>query len=666
MFKQRDLLSAPLLAIATATMVMPVHALDFDFYSSVRVQVEAVEPDDQATLDNYTGLRDAYSRIGFKADHALSDSLTGYAQLELPLDVPNKAVQDPWNQDEDIRIGKLGVKGGFGDLAVGQMWMPYYNAIAYPVDMFSSYYSGFATFTSFRLGDTVTYYTPVFGGFSGGAAYSHENGAAEGNGDLDDRIQATVSYNTGGLTLSGGLDQLGGANDARIWGGSLMWQATDALFVGAKYEQHDSDLNSGYGADGDAAMNLYAGYTIGKNTLKAMVADVDNYGEQIIHLGVDHQYTRSLKFFAEYYSEEETAAITTKRGGAAETCWSCSGGEVFTAGLRYDFGASTNADRQSVFAASASPIDFAFYGSLRVAAEAVDPNGATVGSYSGLRDAYSRIGGTANYALSDTTSVYGKLELPLDVPNKAVQDPFDQSEDIRVAKLGVKGGFGDLAVGQMWMPYYNAIAYPVDMFSSYYSGFATFTSFRLGDTVTYYTPTFAGFSGGAAYSVENGAAESNGDPDDRVQATVSYNTGGLTLSGGMDQLGGANDARIWGGSMMWQLNDALFIGAKYEQHDSDLSSGYGADGDRAINLYGAYTIDRNTLKAMIADVDGYGEEILHIGVDHQYSKSLKFFAEYYSEDEAAAIVEKRQGGYCGACEGGSVVTAGLRWDFGAP
>ena len=42
----------------------------------------------------------------------------------------------------------------------------------------------------------------------------------------------------------------------------------------------------------------------------------------------------------------------------------------------------------------------------------------------------------------------------------------------------------------MWMPYYNAIAYPVDMFSSYYSGFATYTTFRQGDTISYYTPSF--------------------------------------------------------------------------------------------------------------------------------------------------------------------------------
>jgi predicted porin len=326
-----------LLALLISAMAAgSASALDFDFYGSVRVHGESVHPDKEVgpnAFDSYAGWRDAYSRIGFNAEHAFGDT-TAYAKLELPLDIPNKAVQDPWNQDEDIRIGKLGLKGGFGDVAVGQMWMPYYNAIAYPVDMFSSYYSGFATYTTFRKGDTVAYYTPKWGGFSLGAAYSADNG----NND-DDRWQGTVSYSVNGLTLAGGVDALGGDDDSNIWGASVAWQATDALYVGAKYEVFDSDANSGYGEDGDAATNLYAGYTVGKNTFKGMVADVEKYGETIFHLGWDYQYRPDLKFFVEYYSEEETAAITAKHGGLGDECWDCSGGYAAVAGLRYDFGA---------------------------------------------------------------------------------------------------------------------------------------------------------------------------------------------------------------------------------------------------------------------------------------------------------------------------------------
>jgi predicted porin len=313
------------------------NALDFDFYASLRFHAEAVSPDDDSTLDSYSGWRDAYSRLGFNATHPLSDSLTAYGRLELPLDLPNKAAQDPYDQDEDVRIGKVGIKGGFGDLSIGQMWMPYYNAVVVPFDAFSSYYSGFTTYSVFRKSDTIAYYSPSFGSFSGAFGYSLDNGAAKSNGDPDDRLQATLSYSFGDVTLAAGIDDLGGANNSAILGTALTWQVSDALYLAAKYEQHDSDIESGYGTDGDTATNLLAAYTLDKNTFRVTVANVEGFGENVVHLGWDHQYQDDLKFFVEYYSEEETAAITAEHGGLNETCWSCSGGQVVVAGLRFDF-----------------------------------------------------------------------------------------------------------------------------------------------------------------------------------------------------------------------------------------------------------------------------------------------------------------------------------------
>ncbi|SFM47755.1 Outer membrane protein (porin) [Ectothiorhodospira mobilis] len=343
-----------------AALALPTTALaqgvNFDFYGSARVQVESVSPDKDEVLDSYTGVRDAYSRIGFDADYALTDGLTLIGKLELPMDLANKKIQDPWDQDKDsksggqsrdVRVAKIGVQGDIGTLTVGQMWMPYYNAIAYPVDMFSTYYSGFATYTSFRRQDTVAYYSPDMNGFSMGFAWSADNGNADANGDEDDRLQLTGSYSFGDTTLAVGMDDLGGASDQKILGLSARHTMGD-LYLGAKYERFDSDIDGdAYGADGDTAMNLYAGYTLGKNTFKVMLADVENYGENIYHLGYDYQMTSDLKLFAEYYSEEETAAITEERGGksdwygvGAETSngyGDISGGQVFAAGVRYDF-----------------------------------------------------------------------------------------------------------------------------------------------------------------------------------------------------------------------------------------------------------------------------------------------------------------------------------------
>ncbi|SEP96453.1 Outer membrane protein (porin) [Ectothiorhodospira magna] len=330
---RKTLMASSVAAALAVPAAVQADVLNIDFYGSARVQVESVRPDNRDQLDTYTGVRDAYSRIGFTASYPLLQGLNLIGQLELPLDIANKAVQDPWDQDQDIRVAQIGIQGDMGTLVYGQMWLPYYNAIAYPVDMFSTYYSGFATYTAFRRGDTIGYYSPDMHGLSFAFAWSEDHGA-----DGDNRVQLTGSYAFGDTTLSIGMDDLNGDDNMRIVGVSAA-HTMGNLYLGAKVERFYSDIDddAAYGNDGDMAMNVYAGYTLGKNTFKLMVAEVDNYGETIVHVGMDHQFNPALKLFAEYYYEQETAAITQKRGGMNETAWAASGGEVFAVGMRFDF-----------------------------------------------------------------------------------------------------------------------------------------------------------------------------------------------------------------------------------------------------------------------------------------------------------------------------------------
>ncbi|MGC9456279.1 MAG: porin [Halothiobacillaceae bacterium] len=322
-----------------------------DFYGSLRLQGEYVDPGNQNVLGDYFGLRDAYSRIGGRLSYSWS-AVTGYAHLEIPLDLANLKIQGPYEQNDtgshaadqltdSVRIAKIGVQGDFGNLAFGQDWVPYYNAIAYPVDMFSSYYSGFATYSIFRRNKMLAYYSPSLAGFSFAGGYMREGGNQEADGNYDDRYQLTASFSFGSTTISAGLDNQGGEGSNKLYGLSFMHTIEEAgpgsLYLGGKIERFNSNYDSGYGADGDTAANLYAGYSMGKNTFKAMIAKVDNYGDRIIHLGYDYQWNDNLKLFAEYYNEEETAAITTRRGGAADTRWNADGGQVFLVGARYDF-----------------------------------------------------------------------------------------------------------------------------------------------------------------------------------------------------------------------------------------------------------------------------------------------------------------------------------------
>ena len=286
----------------------------------------------------------------------------------------------------------------------------------------------------------------------------------------------------------------------------------------------------------------------------------------------------------------------------------------------------------------AGPIDWDFYGSLRIQYEAADP--AEEDSYDGFRDAYSRVGFTGSLPLNEGLNAFAQLEMPLDLANGKVQDPFNTAdEDIRIGKIGLESDVaGTFAYGRDWMPYYNAIAFPVDMFSSFQSGFATYTTFRESDSVMYYSPDFNGFSFGAAYSANSGYADSSGSPDDRYQLTGSYSFQDTTLSLGVDDVDGAQNTRIWGFSAMHSMGD-LSLSAKVEYIDSDQDADvFGDDGDIAANVYAAYDWGQHTFKGMLANVDNYGEDVVHLGYDFNVNDALKFFAEYYYEEEPTGAI----------------------------
>ena len=62
--------SAQVLLACTCDSVI---AAEYRFYAGLRTQVEAVVPDNETpVVDDYIGLRDAYSRIGLKVSHAFS------------------------------------------------------------------------------------------------------------------------------------------------------------------------------------------------------------------------------------------------------------------------------------------------------------------------------------------------------------------------------------------------------------------------------------------------------------------------------------------------------------------------------------------------------------------------------------------------------------------
>lgn len=337
-----------LISVVPATTFAEQESLSkfsFQPYVSIRMQAESVTPDNEAALGDYRALRDAYTRVGFSAAYDFSQDYALFAQLEIPFDSVNFRFRDSYDQGgagrdsaEDQRVARFGLRSPYGELVAGQQWMPYYNAITYPVDQFSSFYSGFATYTTFRVKETLAYRSPYVNGFRVSGSYSSAAGNARSPSRIDDRrIQAAVNYVYEDTALAIGMDDRGNAAgyQDRIYGASIS-QNLDAFNVSLKYELIDTDNPNSFFGDNSQAFTIFTSYVRGKNTYKALLANVEGYGEAVMHLGIDHQYSQNLRFFAEYYQEQETAAIVGKHEGTAGFNAAAGGGKLFTVGFRYD------------------------------------------------------------------------------------------------------------------------------------------------------------------------------------------------------------------------------------------------------------------------------------------------------------------------------------------
>lgn len=326
---------------ASAIELNWIDGVDMSVYGSLRLGYESVQPDNEGPLLNdYTGFRDAYSRVGFKASTLLNDDITASIKYEVPLDLANGDARTPDGRTENVRVAKFQLSGDWGNVWIGQDWLPYYNAISYKVDLFDSYYSGFATFAAFRRGDSIAFSVPV-AGLNVSGAYSKGNQNDRQRDSVEHRTQLAITKDIGNWSLAAAVDDINAGTDVTYYGLGASYTVGDWYF-GAKYETVASDVSRGsYNEDGSEMYNVLVGYTSGLHTYQATVAQADYFGETIFHAGWRYQFHPQTRVFVEYYNEEETAAIAPERkstvSGNGNFIGSASGGQALTIGLRYDF-----------------------------------------------------------------------------------------------------------------------------------------------------------------------------------------------------------------------------------------------------------------------------------------------------------------------------------------
>jgi len=273
----------------------------------------------------------------------------------------------------------------------------------------------------------------------------------------------------------------------------------------------------------------------------------------------------------------------------------------------------------AVDAAMVSNFDIEAYGSLRLHISHASVDEAFDGgsnSYTGLTDAYSRVGARGGFDLG-STRISANIELGLNT-----------------AEL-------------------DNIGYPVDYFSTIYAGYTTYAFFR-EKQVSYTTPSWNNFTGTLARIERTGGGPLG------WHYVAAYANDGFTVAVGAEDMDGTT-ADTKGASVSYQ-SDGWYLAAKYEE-STPIGEIY--------NGFVQYTDDRLTYKFGLGLGDQFSGNTFHTGIDFQFRPKIKFFTEFYKEELNYAILQDRAqnssdyfgaGGF-GAKQNGKVFAFGLRYDF---
>ena len=354
-------LKSVLLPIALAiSPTFLAHAADADTQSQIDAlqrrlaELESEDKKEQARKENYgvtvygsfrpaltysdfgndessTDVTDFFSRIGFKGDIKVNESITAFYQGEWDIDVEADA------DFGDARLGFVGLEGDFGRVALGKQWSPHYNIVAEATDIFNNRSSpfGYDEASPFRTNQMVTY-SYSNGGFKLDAGLQFngdaENSAGGDNSQANNTEQVDsgsigVSYSFGDFYLGASyLDQqldVDDERDFRAVAGS--WKVSKDFYIAVTYQ--DIERTMGTNTYDQSSFDIAASYALSKNyTFKTSYFDWDGDGQgrtfDGYNLTLENQLNDSVKVFVEYLTRDIEGGEQQKH---------------VSVGMRYDF-----------------------------------------------------------------------------------------------------------------------------------------------------------------------------------------------------------------------------------------------------------------------------------------------------------------------------------------
>jgi len=229
--------------------------------------------------DDNNGLVNNSSRIGFKGSEDLGNGMSAIYHYEFGYDADDNA-----GTALDNRIGVVGVKGDFGTVALGRMWVPTYNLVRGSIDYFNAPGLDSGYVQGSRASDAIAYVNK-FGNVDVQAAIV----SAEGTDDIKDAHDIAVRLPIGPVTLGLGINE------------DTAGESGTSIAVGYKGDGFSANLVMVNAEDlgGDNTMSLGGKFGVGNGNIVGRFTNFDLADDSRVTLGYHHNLSKRTQAYVE-------------------------------------------------------------------------------------------------------------------------------------------------------------------------------------------------------------------------------------------------------------------------------------------------------------------------------------------------------------------------------
>lgn len=284
-----------ILAAAVASLMVGAVQADTTMYGKARIFLElGTEKAAPGGVDDRIQVSSYSSRIGWKGSEDLGNGMSAVYQFEVAYNADGDNTAAPFS----TRVGYGGIKGDFGQVAIGQQWTPSYVLVRGKHDPMNTtaggnvYGGGFPAAT--RVGNTISYINS-FGDVKLAVAIVSAN-----SDTLNDAIDAAISIPAGPVTVGVALAQQDAAGTTSPTALDLGW-ASGAL--SANLGLFMTDVNGA-----DDWMSVVVKFKTDGGQITAQLED--NGTDNQINAAYTHKLSKKTSIMAEISSGDVAADET--------------------------------------------------------------------------------------------------------------------------------------------------------------------------------------------------------------------------------------------------------------------------------------------------------------------------------------------------------------------